>query len=254
MITILSPAKTLDFETLNSSSQFTIPQFLSESDSLIKVLKKLSIKDISTTMKISHNLSEINYERFHNWTSEFNLSNSKQSIFCFKGGVYIGLDVEKFSIDDLNYSQNYLRVLSGLHGVLRPLDLIKPYRLEMGTKLKTKKGKNLYDFWGEKITRSLNDCLLKNNSKQILNLASNEYFSSIVQNKLKASIIDVKFLDLKNNVYKTISFFAKKARGAMASFVIQNQIQNIEDLKKFNRLGYRFDVEKSQPNSLVFTR
>jgi len=254
MITILSPAKTLDFDRDYSFSDCTIPQFLFESEELMHQLKKFNIEDIATTMHISEKLSKVNYDRFQNWTNQFSLSNAKQSIFCFKGGVYVGLNVSSFSPDDLKYSQNYLRILSGLHGVLRPLDLIKPYRLEMGTKLKTNKGKNLYEFWGEKITQSLNDSLQKNGSNYILNLASNEYFSSVFTSQINGKIIDVKFLDKKNSIYKTISFFAKKARGAMASFVIQNQITNTEDLQKFDGLGYKFDNSRSKMNSLVFIR
>ena len=254
MITILSPAKTLDFDRDDSFSDCTIPQFLFESEELMHQLKKFNIEDIATTMHISEKLSKVNYDRFQNWTNQFSLSNAKQAIFCFKGGVYVGLDVSSFLPDDLKYSQNYLRILSGLHGVLRPLDLIKPYRLEMGTKLKTNKGKNLYEFWGEKITQSLNNSLQKNGSNYILNLASNEYFDSVIKSQINGKIIEVKFLDKKNSIYKTISFFAKKARGAMAAFVIQNQITNTEDLQNFDGLGYKFDNSRSNMNSLVFIR
>ena len=205
-------------------------------------------------MKISSSLGDLNTKRYKSWNVDFNNSNSRQSILCFKGGVYIGLDVDSFSEVDLLYSQNTLRILSGLHGLLKPLDLIKPYRLEMGTSLKNKNGKNLYDFWGNKITDSLNSSLEKSNSNFLLNLASNEYFKSINDKKIKVPIINVKFLDKKKDTYKIISFFAKKARGAMAAFVIKNKIRNTSDLKDFNGLGYSFDNSRSEKESFVFTR
>ena len=254
MIAILSPAKTLDFETHYDVSKFTIPKFLSQSEELIKVLQKYDTPEISNLMGISESLSELNYTRYQSWTKDINLSNSKQAILCFKGGVYVGLDVGSFSDADLTYSQDYLRILSGLHGVLQPLDLIQAHRLEMGTKLETKKGKNLYEFWGKRITQALNASLEDCNSTQNLNLASNEYISSIMPHKIQGNIIDVKFLEYKNNTYKTISFFAKKARGAMASFLIKNKIKNINDLKSFTDLGYSFDPTKSNKDLLVFIR
>ena len=254
MIAILSPAKTLDFTTNYTFSKYTIPEFLDESYLLVKELKKIKLKDLSNLMNLSPSLSELNFKRYQSWDVTFNLSNSRQSILCFKGGVYVGLDVESFSDDDLSYSQDYLRILSGLHGVLKPFDIIKPYRLEMGTKLHNKKGKNLYEFWGDKITHSLNDSLKKNGSDFLLNLASNEYFSSIISKKLNVNIIDVKFLDKKNDAYKTISFFTKKARGSMASFLIKNKIKDPDSLKDFSGLGYAFDNSRSNETSLVFIR
>ncbi len=254
MISLLSPAKTLDFKTNYNFSTSTIPDFLKESEELISELRKINCKDISQIMTLSQKLSELNFNRYQSWNTDFNSSNARQSILCFKGGVYKGLDVDSFSNDDLLYSQNFLRILSGLHGVLKPLDLIKPYRLEMGTKLKTKKGKNLYEFWDEKITNSLNQTLKESDSKFLLNLASNEYFSSINHNKIIRKIINIKFLDEKNGVYKIISFFAKKARGAMAGFVLKNKIKTINDLKNFNELGYVFDNSRSTDYSLTFIR
>ena len=254
MIVILSPAKTLDFEKTSNFSKHTIPTFLEESTYLISELKKKNEQELSDLMSISSKLSTLNSKRYHSWNSDFNSSNAKQSIFCFKGGVYVGLDVDSFSEEDVLYSQDYLKIISGLHGVLNPLDLIKPYRLEMGTKLSNKKGSSLYDFWGEKITNYLNESLEKSNSSFLLNLASNEYFSSIIPKNIKADVIDVKFLDNKNGVYKVISFFAKKARGAMAGFVMKNKIQDLDDLKNFSGLGYAFDKSNSDTNSLVFIR
>jgi len=254
MLAILSPAKTLDFESKNNFSQHTHPEFIQDSSYLVDELKQMSSEDISNLMKISSSLGELNIKRFKSWNIDFNNSNARQSILCFKGGVYIGLDIDSFSEDDLLYSQNTLRILSGLHGLLKPLDLIKPYRLEMGTSLKNKNGKNLYDFWGDKITNSLNSSLEKSNSNYLLNLASNEYFKSVNYRKINVPIINVKFLDKKKDNYKIISFFAKKARGAMAAFVIKNKIRNTNDLKDFNGLGYSFDDSRSEKESLVFTR
>ena len=254
MIAILSPAKTLDFDNKYYFEDYTISEFVDDSKLLINKLKNISSKDLSKLMNLSVKLSDLNYERYITWNENFSLSNSVQAIFCFKGGVYVGLDVGNFSKNDLLYSQDYLRILSGLHGVLKPFDLIQPYRLEMGTKLTTSRGNNLYEFWGDKITYSLNKSLKKNDSDYLLNLASNEYFSSINVNKIDAKIIDVKFLDKKGGKYKIISFFAKKARGSMASFVIKNKVKKIDDLKKFTNLGYEFDQSQSNNNTLVFIR
>ena len=254
MIAILSPAKTLDFDRDYQLNEYTIPDFMPESECLIEELKAYKPKELSNLMSISPSLSDLNFQRYQAWDTHFDLSNSKQSILCFKGGVYVGLNVDSFSKSDLTYAQNYLRILSGLHGVLRPFDLIKPYRLEMGTKLKNKSGKNLYDFWGDKITNSINNNLQESSSEFLLNLASNEYFSCLNSEKISRSIVDVKFLDEKNGVYKIISFFAKKARGAMAAFLIKNKIKKINDLKDFTDLGYTFNKERSDKNTLVFIR
>ena len=254
MLTILSPAKTLDFETIYDFQQHTIPECLEDSVLLIKELKQKNTKDLSDLMSLSTSLGELNFNRFQNWDSNFSLSNARQSILCFKGGVYIGLDVDSWSDADLLFSQNSLRILSGLHGVLKPLDLIKPYRLEMGTKLNNLRGRDLYAFWGAKITNSLNESLSNIKSNYLLNLASNEYYNSVLPDQLNASIIHVKFLDKKNDVYKIISFFAKKARGAMANFVIKNKINNPDDLKSFEGLGYAFSKSRSSENTLVFIR
>ncbi len=253
MLAILSPAKTLDFSK-NNYLHHTIPEFMPESEELINELKMNSVEDLSTLMKLSTSLSTLNVERYNNWNKNFDLSNSKQSILCFKGGVYVGLDVESFSDEELLYSQDYLRILSGLHGILKPLDLIQPYRLEMGTKLKTKNGKNLYEFWGDKLTSSLNNTLLSSKSSVLVNLASNEYFSSLNYDKINADILDIKFLDKKNGSYKIVSFFAKKARGSMAAFILKNRVKDINDLKEFKGLGYSFDKSRSEKKSLVFTR
>ena len=254
MIALLSPAKTLDFDYSHSCDDFTIPYLLDNSLSLVKELKNKSKEELMKLMGISQALADVNYKRYQDWNKDFNKSNAYQSIFCFKGGVYVGLDVGGFNNKDLKYAQNHLRILSGLYGVLRPLDLIQPYRLEMGTNLITKKGSNLYHFWGMKITNQINDLLKLNNEDTIINLASNEYFKSINSEKLQGKIIDIKFLDQKNDKFKVISFFAKKARGAMAAFMMQNKVQSISELQSFDALGYQFNKSMSDASMLSFTR
>jgi len=254
MITILSPAKTLDFSSEINCPNFSHPTFIDEANYLVSNLKNKTIPDLVNLMSISSSIAEVNYNRYNNWSIDVNELNARQSIFCFKGGVYLGLDVNHFSVQDLNYAQNYLRIISGLYGVLRPLDLIQPYRLEMGTRLNTERGNNLYQFWGDKITLELNKLLLNNQSQYLLNLSSNEYFKSILIKKFDGSIINVKFLDKKNGSYKVISFFAKKARGSMAAFIMQNRIKEINELKEFNGLGYSFSAEMSDQNNLTFVR
>ncbi len=251
---VLSPAKTLDFERKLNCKQSTIPSFLQESKSLINYLLKMKKEEIGKLMSISQKLTDLNYERYRSWNKDFNITNARHAISCFTGDVYKGLDVNSFSSDDLNYSQHHLRILSGLYGVLRPLDLMKPYRLEMGVKLKTERGKNLYDFWENKITENLNQNLSDNNNQYLINLASNEYFDSVHKNKLIKKVITPKFLDEKNGVYKVISFFAKKARGSMASYIIKNKIETLEGLQQFDGLKYRFSSEKSDESNLVFIR
>tara|TARA_B100000579_G_C22781386_1_gene829502 strand:- start:55 stop:822 length:768 start_codon:yes stop_codon:yes gene_type:complete len=251
---VLSPAKTLDFERKLNCKKSTIPSFLQESKNLINYLLKMKKEEIGKLMSISQKLTDLNYERYRSWSEDFNITNSRHAISCFTGDVYKGLDVNSFSSDDLNYSQHHLRILSGLYGVLRPLDLMKPYRLEMGVKLKTERGKNLYDFWENKITENLNQNLSDNNNQYLINLASNEYFDSVHKNKLIKKVITPKFLDEKNGVYKVISFFAKKARGSMASYIIKNKIETLEGLQKFDGLKYRFSSERSDESNFVFIR
>ena len=254
MIAILSPAKTLDFNSDYKLNNFTIPAFMSESKYLVDELRRYSSTELSNLMNLSPSLSDLNFQRYQDWDINFDLSNSRQSIFCFKGGVYVGLNIESFSNSDLAYAQDHLRILYGLHGMLKPFDLIKPYRLEMGTKLKNKNGNNLYKFWGDKITNLINQNLQESGSDYLINLASNEYFTSLNTKIISSDIIDVKFLDEKNGVYKVISFFAKKARGAMAAFLIKNKIKKVKDLKDFSDLNYTYNSDKSDEKTLVFTR
>ena len=254
MITILSPAKTLDFEYSRIYDTCTMPSLLDHSINLIKELKNKSKDELMKLMGISQSLANINYQRYQNWNKDFNLSNSYQAVFCFKGGVYVGLNIGDFNNQDIKYSQSHLRILSGLYGILKPLDLMQPYRLEMGTKLMTERGNNLYHFWGMEITNHINDLLQINNEDIVINLASNEYFKSIIPNKIQGNIIDVKFLDKKNGTFKVISFFAKKARGAMASFIMKNKVTSMNKLKEFDGLGYHFESSMSDYNTLCFTR
>lgn len=254
MISVVSPAKSLDFGTPSRVKDFTEPVFLKESQILVNDLKKCSPDQLSVLMKISDKLGVLNAERYNGWSSPFTLSNAKQAVFAFQGDVYKGLEIESFSKDDLKYAQNNFRILSGLYGMLKPLDLIQAYRLEMGTSFKNEKGKNLYDFWGTSITEQINRDLNKQKSETLLNLASNEYFKVIKAKQLQATVITPVFKDWKNGQYKIISFFAKKARGMMASYQIRNKILRIDDLKGFDRDGYLYNEDISQGNNLVFTR
>ena len=254
MLIVISPAKTLDFDTPTTSNIHSDAEFTKDSAQLIKVLRKLKVDDISDLMGISPKLAQLNFERFHEWHLPFNEDNAKQALLAFKGDVYTGIDAATFSDKDLERSQTDLRILSGLYGVLKPMDLIQAYRLEMGKKLENRRGDNLYQFWGEKITKSINQTLKENDHKHLINLASNEYFKSIKNKKIKAEIITPGFKDLKNGEYKMISFFAKKARGLMTRFIIQNEITDPEDLKAFDLDGYIYNSNLSKENAPIFTR
>jgi len=254
MLIVVSPAKSLDFDSKARTRKFTEPQYLEESTQLVGQLRKLSPEDFSELMHISSDLGELNHMRYANWHTPFDLNNSKQAIFAFKGDVYIGLEAEKFSTADLNFAQNHLRILSGLYGLLRPLDLMQPYRLEMGSRFANKKGKNLYEFWDTKLTENLNELLEQEKRPLLVNLASKEYFSAIKPKSLNAEIISPVFKDFSNGKYKIVSFFAKKARGYMAAYIIQNRIKSPEKLKEFDVDGYRYSEEDSTPLQPVFLR
>ena len=255
MIALIAPAKRLDYDSDLSVEDFSIAEHLKESKKLIKELQKKSPEDLSSLMGLSENLSILNFERNMNWQVPKKPSNEvRQAIFAFKGDVYVGLDSETLSKSDIKYAQKNLAILSGLYGLLKPLDLMYPYRLEMGTKMKNDNGKNLYEFWGNKITTSINALAKKNNSKGIINLASVEYFSSVKTENLDLPVYSPVFKDFKNGKYKIISFFAKKARGSMARFVIQNKIKNPADLNKFNLDGYKYSAKDSSEYSPVFLR
>lgn len=254
MLMVISPAKTLDFETPPTTERFTQPQYLDHSQELILQLRELSPAQISELMHLSDKLAGLNAARFGSWTPAFSPSNAKQALLAFKGDVYTGLAAQTLSEADLDYAQQHLRMLSGLYGLLRPLDLMQPYRLEMGTKLANARGKDLYAFWGERISGWLNEALAEQGDDVLLNLASNEYFSAVKRSALSARVINTEFRDQKNGQYKIISFYAKKARGMMSRFVISERISNPDDLKRFDEQGYRYSKELSKPDKLVFLR
>ena len=252
-VTIISPAKKLDYSPVEKNLDSTIPSLLEHSNELIKDLKSLNPQEVSSLMSLSDKLGALNYERFQEWKIPFTKSNSKQAILAFKGDVYQGLDAESLSETELIWAQKHVRILSGLYGILKPMDLMQPYRLEMGTKFATKRGQNLYDFWNSIITEELNKKFSSDNTN-LLNLASNEYFKSINVSELKANVISPVFMDKKNGKYKIISFFAKKARGLMTRYVIKNRIEDITDIQNFEDGGYCFNAAMSEDNRPVFCR
>ena len=254
MLALISPAKTLDYETALPTDSHTLPRLLDQSQQLIDVSRKLSASEIANLMSVSEKIAQLNAERFRDWNIDFSFANARQAIFAFKGDVYTGLDGYSLSQDNLNFAQNHLRSLSGLYGLLRPLDLMMPYRLEMGTKLANERGSNLYQFWEDRITQLINDDLEQVDAKILLNIASDEYYKSVKEAKIQAEIIKPVFLDQKNGKYKVISFYAKKARGLMARFIIENKLERAEDLKAFNSEGYYFDADSSLKGELVFKR
>jgi cytoplasmic iron level regulating protein YaaA (DUF328/UPF0246 family) len=254
MLMVISPAKTLDYDTLPATQRYTQPEHLAHAQDLINQLRDLSPAQIAELMHLSDKLAGLNAARFGSWTPKFTPDNAKQALLAFKGDVYTGLHAEDFSEADFDFAQNHLRMLSGLYGVLRPLDLMQPYRLEMGTKLANPRGKDLYAFWGERISGWLNQALAAQGDEVLLNLASNEYFSAVQRKALNARVIDTEFKDLKNGQYKIISFYAKKARGLMARYVIKERLKNPEGLKDFNDQGYAYSSTLSSPNKLVFLR
>lgn len=254
MLMLLSPAKTLDYETPATTNSFSIPDYLGKSSELVKVLKQKSFLDLMELMQVSQKIAELNVERFNQWKLPFSTENAKQAVLAFKGDVYTGLDASALSENRLAYTQSHLRILSGLYGLLRPLDLMQPYRLEMGLKLTTKKGENLYQFWGEKITDALNVLLAKQDEPVLINLASNEYFKSVQKKNLDGRLITPEFKDWKNGKYKMISFFAKKARGLMVRYAIDHNIQKAEVLQNFDYDGYHFNLELSLADKWVFSR
>lgn len=254
MLVVISPAKTLDFETPIRTRSFTQAEYLDDSQALINVLKRQSPEQISQLMSISPKLGELNYERFNNWHTPFDTKNARQALFAFKGDVYVGLDAQSLSSEDVKFAQKHLRILSGLYGLLRPLDLIQAYRLEMGSKLTLPKANSLYEFWGSKLTNALNDEFSQQKTPILVNLASNEYFKSIKEKQLNADVISPVFKDYKSGRYKIISFFAKKARGLMSAYIIKNRITKLEDLYAFDLDGYQYSPRESSDNAPVFLR
>ena len=254
MITVLSPAKTLDYDPQKLTKKHTVPEFLDDSRQLIDQLAKMTKPRVAKLMGISDKLAELNVSRYKSWQTPFTTENAKQSLLAFKGDVYQGFQCEKWKAADFTFAQKHLRILSGLYGLLRPLDLMQPYRLEMGTKLKTKRGRDLYDFWGDSITDSLNVAIKTSRSTAFVNLASNEYFSSVNAEDISVPIVTPVFKDEKNGKYKIISFFAKKARGMMANWIIENKVKDPAALKNFKVGGYKFVKSESDEKILVFFR
>jgi len=250
MLTLISPAKTLDYETPVKIDDWTEPRFQADSLQLIDKLKPMSKKRVAGLMSLSDKLAALNVERYRSYDEKFTAENSRQSIFAFKGDVYIGLDAQSLTKPDLKFAQKQLRIISGLYGLLRPFDLMQPYRLEMGTDLKNKRGKNLYEFWGDQLTDSVNQELEAGSGKIVVNLASKEYFGAIQEKRLQGDLISPVFLDQKNGDYKIISFFAK----TMARYIIKERVKTARKLEQFSEDGYRFDPTRSEVGKPVFIR
>ena len=259
MLILISPAKTLDFATPAPIKRFSQPDFITDTATLVDRLKQLSVSEISSLMKISDKLAELNSDRFKAWQSEYDDANAKQALLAFQGDVYQGMAVDNYSSEDFDFAQEHLRILSGLYGVLRPLDLIQPYRLEMGTKIAHAKlqgleANTLYEFWADKPTQAINQQLDKLDRQIIINLASKEYFKAVKPKLLKGEIITPVFKDWKNDKYKIISIYAKKARGMMTSYIIKNRIKDIKKLQDFKSAGYEYNPELSDKSHPTFTR
>ncbi|WP_192457875.1 peroxide stress protein YaaA [Musicola keenii] len=254
MLITISPAKTLDYTSPLPTQRYTQPELLAHSARLIQRCKQLTPAEIASLMGISDKLAGLNAVRFQEWQPEFTPDNARQAILAFKGDVYTGLNADSFSEQDFDFAQQHLRILSGLYGVLRPLDLMQPYRLEMGIKLKNDTGNDLYQFWGDTITGKLNQALAEQEDDILINLASDEYFKSVMPGKLKARQIKPVFLDEKNGKFKVISFYAKKARGLMSRFIIQHRLTTPEQLKSFDLEGYVFSASDSSADELIFKR
>lgn len=254
MLIVLSPAKSLDFKTPVEVKTPTLPEFASESAKLIANLKQLAPQEIANLMGLSDQLAILNVGRYRDWSKKFTLDNSKPAIYAFNGDVYDGFDAATLDAKSIAFAQDHIRILSGLYGALRPLDLMQPYRLEMGTSLNNVRGKDLYAFWGNRVTKSLREVLEKQKKPLLLNLASEEYFKVLQANDLDCPVISPVFQDAKEGKYKIISFYAKRARGLMARYVVENRIKESADLQGFNLDGYRYCAAESKPNKPVFRR
>jgi len=250
MLILISPAKTLDY-SISDFKEYTHPDFKSDIQSLVGVMKKKTAGELSELMHVSANLAVLNEERFNTFQKEFTPENSKQALLAFKGDVYTKIEVESYSKADFDFAQNHLRILSGLYGLLKPLDLIQPYRLEMGTRLETKKGKNLYEYWDKKIAKAINEAA---GGRPVVNLASQEYFKAVDLKTLKSKVITIHFKEFKNGSYQVIGLFAKQARGMMSNFAIKNKVVNPEHLKSFHQDGYEFSAQMSSEADWFFIR
>lgn len=259
MLTVLSPAKSLDFETrvsrrLLPRARLTQPDFLNETSELVSRMQKASPRELIRLMNISQSLAELNVSRYASFCLPFSADNAKPAAYAFRGDVYLGLEIDSFDRRDLNFAEKHLRIVSGLYGLLRPLDLIQPYRLEMGTDLDTRRGKNLYEFWGSRLTEALSEQLLVQKNRTLINLASNEYFRAIQPDQLPGRVITPVFMDKKKGEYRVISFFAKRARGMMARYMVQQRIDRPGGLKAFNLGGYAWSARASSGDRWVFLR
>jgi len=254
MITLLSPSKKLNLNSHDIIDHYTQCEFIKSAEILANEAKSLTENDLKELMDISDKLAKLNKERFDRWALPFSQGNAKQAVLTFDGGVYSGLRADTFSEKDFTFSQDHLRILSGLYGILKPLDLIQPYRLEMGVAFQNPKGKNLYEFWRESVTKSLNKTLKKHSSPVIVNCASIEYFSAIDLSKLKGDILSIVFKEYRNGELKFISFNAKKARGLITQYIVKNKIDKLNDIKDFNYEDYKFDSNLSEDTTFVFTR
>ena len=254
MLAILSPAKTLDYETPLKTKLNSQPIYGRESNQLIKTLRTFEPFEVASLMKISDKLADLNHKRYVEWRNKPAESKTRPAVLAFKGDVYQGLEAESFNDNDLKFAQRHLRILSGLYGLLRPLDVIQPYRLEMGTKLKTSKGQNLYDYWGTKLTTGLNEALKESKEGTLVNLASNEYFGAVQPKLLEGSLLNIGFKEKRNGQLKFVSFSAKKARGLMAKFIIKERLKNPDDLKNFDLEDYKFNKKLSSELDWTFSR
>ena len=253
MLMVISPAKTLDFSP-RDCSDFSIPDKLAQSQELVEQLQVLSPEDLGTLMKISPKLSDLNYQRYQDFQLPFSPENAKPALLAFQGDVYKGIDTATYELEDLNFAQKHLRILSGLYGILRPLDLIQPYRLEMGTKFKNQKGKNLYEFWGSQLSEAIDTALVEQAEPVLVNLASNEYFKAVDRKTLKAKLLNISFKENKNGTYKVVAIHAKRARGLMVDYAVRHRIESVEHLKSFDIEGYAFHEKLSSDSEWVFTR
>lgn len=254
MLLLLSPAKKLDYDSPLPDRTHTMPLFVDDAKKLIKVLRTLDAKQVSELMSLSDNLAELNVRRYAEWKPTFNTNNSRQAALAFNGDVYEGLDASSLSAKQLDWAQEHVAILSGLYGVLRPLDLMQPYRLEMGTKLATPAGKNLYEFWGDRVSAYLNEQLAGKKNQTIVNLASDEYFKVVDRKALKANVVQCVFQEYKAGTYKIVSFYAKRARGLMARYAIEHKASKPADLQGFDVEGYAYDGNASSDDKLVFRR
>ena len=254
MIVLLNSSKTLDFETTSRPGRHSIPEFIADAELLAKQLRRLAPAELMKLMGVSEKLARLNAQRYREFQTPFTPDNAGQALAVFKGDVYSGLDVDRYSAKDFEFAQEHVRILAGLYGILRPLDLIQPYRLEMGYRLKTRRGSNLYEFWGERITAALNRCIVQEKSGLVINMASQEYFKGVNTKRLNARVITPAFKELKNGRLRTVALYTKKARGMLCDFIVQGRIGDIEALKSFDRGGYHYDSGRSTENKWAFVR